>query len=670
MARSSFIDYGTALNLAVANSVTVSGTTPTVTSGITIAFWINPLSTIAAGAATQRIVRTTDDNIDLFFRASGPNLESKMTTTQGNGIRNFITQSNIPPLTWSFVMLTYDTTSGNIVSYVNNNLITTTARDSTNLICNNTWVVGDPGGGVAAKLDEVRVYNFAFNSAQRLAAYSANTWPTTGAVFAYKFDEGSGTTAIDASGNGKNGTITGATYVRHNSRVPVTGTRHPAIRFPGAISSSPDIDSHNGVTTDANTTYYYGLDTPAIRKFDPSWNKVLENNTAAADAGIQHIGDGQYYNGFLYCAAENYSSPVSYGSQRIAIFRASDLSFVEQHDVSAEGNEVSGLTIDPVAGIIYICSYVQSNKVFKYSLTDFSYLGYIQLTRDLTLTQGITYRDGFLYIATDGTKEVIKIDMNGRILEGFRVQTSTGGGQEGVDFTGKNMLVLDENSGTGQSIVRICPPVSARRGLNDNLVYNGNFELAPAFTGATNTDNRWIDGTVAGTANGDSYFGWATNNGAFTSSASYDSAVSHSGAYSMKISTVVAGQSMEVAPYRDDTNEHHVKYGIPVTPNTSYTFTYWMKTNYISGDSADGAFMSIRQFNSVGVGITTNNHTKVKTTTDWTLYTLTFTTPNTVVCVTPRMQITGNTGSANLQLDAWWDDLILKATTPIVRTAA
>jgi hypothetical protein len=62
-------------------------------------------------------------------------------------------------------------------------------------------------------MDNVRVYHYAFTYQDALNLYLNGNDPAgITPIVKYNFDEGSGTTAIDSSGNGNNGVISGATY--------------------------------------------------------------------------------------------------------------------------------------------------------------------------------------------------------------------------------------------------------------------------------------------------------------------------------------------------------------------------------------------------------------------------------------------------------------------------
>src|SRR6185437_3495139 len=71
---------------------------------------------------------------------------------------------------------------------------------------------------------------------------------STGLVAAYSFDEGSGSTVADASGNGNNGTVTNGSWT--------TGVHGDALSFNGSstivnVPDSPSLDLSNAMTLEA-----------------------------------------------------------------------------------------------------------------------------------------------------------------------------------------------------------------------------------------------------------------------------------------------------------------------------------------------------------------------------------------------------------------------------------
>jgi hypothetical protein len=65
------------------------------------------------------------------------------------------------------------------------------------------------GNGI---IDEPRIWNRALTAQEVSDLYFNNIIPRNGLVAEYLFDEATGTTALDSSGNGNHGTIEGATY--------------------------------------------------------------------------------------------------------------------------------------------------------------------------------------------------------------------------------------------------------------------------------------------------------------------------------------------------------------------------------------------------------------------------------------------------------------------------
>lgn len=211
--------------------------------------------------------------------------------------------------------------------------------------------------------------------------------------------------------------------------------------------------------------------------------------------------------------------------------------------------------------------------------------------------------------------------------------------------------------------------VSATRRRLNNLLVNGDFEYAPDFTAATTSTGAWVDGTAAGTTvDGDKY-GWKVY-GVSGGQAQFDAAQQHSGTTSMKLSTTAVGQYVEV--HRCQTNDaaQNRRYLIPVSPSTSYTCTFWMKTNVASGTSNGGAYISAQEYDGGNTLKASNASTMVKTTTDWAQYTITFTTNAATKLVNPRLTVYGHTGTGTLIMDAWFDDIEFGPTTPLTRTAA
>ena len=212
-------------------------------------------------------------------------------------------------------------------------------------------------------------------------------------------------------------------------------------------------------------------------------------------------------------------------------------------------------------------------------------------------------------------------------------------------------------------------PTKTRKLVNNNLVYNGDFEIAPVVNVPTTTGGRWIDGTAGGSTT-NNVFGWMYYNWTGTYGANFDTSVKRTGNASIKISTLATGSTIGVGVNADTASSWAIN-NIPVLPSTSYTVSVWMKTRANSGTATTGARCIIQEFNGTGITsvTTTNVVTGVITTTDWTQYTSTFTTNSATRYINPKFNINGNDGAATLIMDAWFDDIQLYPTTPVTRNA-
>lgn len=176
---------------------------------------------------------------------------------------------------------------------------------------------------------------------------------------------------------------------------------------------------------------------------------------------------------------------------------------------------------------------------------------------------------------------------------------------------------------------------------------NGGFEIAPPFTAVTTSGNVFIDGTASGTSTPPAYR-WAIPNGAIaaSASASFDSAVSYAGNYSLKLDLANATGSVTVGSFL----AANAAQLFVLLPNTRYTLSAKVKTN---NTATNGAFIDLREFNSSFAAVTTTSSNKLSGTNDWTTVTVTVTTqPSTAWGgIFLRHNVTGNTATA------WFDNV-------------
>ena len=244
----------------------------------------------------------------------------------------------------------------------------------------------------------------------------------------------------------------------------------------------------------------------------------------------------------------------------------------------------------------------------------------------------------------------------------YRLPLNEGAGSTAYDISG-NVNNGTITAGTYSNDV----PFKTRKLVNDNLVYNGDFEYAPPTNVAQTTWYRWVDGTAGGAlaATPNIFNVYAFDKAGTGNAVMFDSANPHSGKYSVKVSTTaVASRSYVSIGWQPLTSTPPMV----ALPNTSYTYSYWMKTQVNSGAAATGAFMAFEWIQGNGSYGGEADGTHVTTTTGWTQYTGTFTTGATARYFAPLMIVNGNDGAATLIMDAWFDDIVLVPTTTPTRT--
>jgi len=231
---------------------------------------------------------------------------------------------------------------------------------------------------------------------------------------------------------------------------------HTKLNLLGLIKGfvSPDVDCHQGYSTDG--TFHYTIHTDHIykRNDDATWSIAAQNAAPHAGQPTDHLGDGDYHNNNLYIPAETWVDCGNFTNMRIFVFRIADLVRTGVHFIAAQGHEASGLVVVPEHGdngIIYVISWCDGSKIWKYDLGDFSYLGYITLSSTVPELQGITYKNDHFYLSSNENGAffngyMYKVTLAGRVH--LIYQTEVEGYQEGIDFSQDELRwLIDEAPG-------------------------------------------------------------------------------------------------------------------------------------------------------------------------------------------------------------------------------
>ena len=141
-----------------------------------------------------------------------------------------------------------------------------------------------------------------------------------------------------------------------------------------------------GVTTDGTNWYFSG--TNVLERTDKNYNPSLQVSPAIpdvlklpsqySDIGLNHIGDIDYADGYLYISLDSSKrDPVTGGKYEnpvFAVYRASDLSFTGQafalnpphgiHDIA------SWVAVDAKNGLGYGMAYENATEIAVYNLAE------------------------------------------------------------------------------------------------------------------------------------------------------------------------------------------------------------------------------------------------------------------------------------------------------------
>lgn len=170
------------------------------------------------------------------------------------------------------------------------------------------------------------------------------------------------------------------------------------------------VDGRQGVACDGK--YIYVSCSKALYKYDMDGKLVLKNDKpfeTGYTKAVNHLGDIDVYNGEIYCGVENFMDGVGKDIQ-VSVYDANTLKFKRAFPFNeASGQqETSGITVDPVMGTVWMCSWVGEESgryLYEYDL-DGNYLRKVHLQPVPQWVQGMFYYEGSLFLtADDGTAD-------------------------------------------------------------------------------------------------------------------------------------------------------------------------------------------------------------------------------------------------------------------------
>ena len=198
------------------------------TATLTLIAWVNPKSFGTSNAGRIIAKNNSGGTVGYDLLWDGANKAPRFignSTIYASSVANSIPAFN----RWYQVVVTFDKDAGSneIKFYVNGVPAGTNTRSTVINSNSDTLVIGNNHASTLnrcfdGRIDEVKAFNRALSATEVAKDFYGVPYDPTGLVLEARFDEESGTSAIDSSGNQANGTITGATYSGEVFMVPRT----------------------------------------------------------------------------------------------------------------------------------------------------------------------------------------------------------------------------------------------------------------------------------------------------------------------------------------------------------------------------------------------------------------------------------------------------------------
>jgi hypothetical protein len=274
------------------------------TNKLSVSAWVNP--DVVTG--TRNIIsKGAASNYEWSLGSNGTQIQALIWNSSGSVIASANASSTLTATEWQQIAFTMDMTTNTLLLYRNGVQIASGTLSGT--YTNGTAALrfgerADGSNDYDGKIDEVRIYNRVLSPVEMRSLYTYAPGP----YGHWKFDEGTGTSVADSSGNSNTATITDGGTVGNWEAGKIGGTYNT--RGHGTtehiVTASPIVlGTHNTISFWANFTVFE----------DGVNGSVVGGNASGASEGYMfYIDNTSIYSRQANGSAVSISNPLSVGT--------------------------------------------------------------------------------------------------------------------------------------------------------------------------------------------------------------------------------------------------------------------------------------------------------------------------------------------------------------------
>jgi hypothetical protein len=242
------------------------------------------------------------------------------------------------------------------------------------------------------------------------------------------------------------------------NQIPPTATNAVQARVVGLntnLAYQHYVELQEGIACQGTNIYFF--ETTAINKFDVNYSVGIFNRSPFDGLNsYNHLGDGDYYSGWLYAPLESWHGCGNTTNASIGIYSADDLTRLSVTVVSNYQSEISAVCVALSVSntpAIFASDFCDANDLYQYSLTDLTNITFVRtlpLSQPVPLIQGIGSYNGMLYLMSESghSGQFWSVNPTNGITKLLATLNEPGEVEwEGIDTSQGNLRVMEAGTG-------------------------------------------------------------------------------------------------------------------------------------------------------------------------------------------------------------------------------